>query len=314
MNGRGKHGLCRLRGGAKSPGMIVDAHVHLYPPEIAAAPAAWAERAGERHWAELCTRRRRDGRPVQEFPTVDGLLRAMDAAGIGRAWLLGWYWERAETAAWQNRFYAACVRAHPDRLAAFGAVQPAAGPDAATAEIRRMREEGLIGIGELSPHTQEGGIGGEGLAATLTLAGELGLPVNLHVTDPAGRAYPGRVETPPADFAVLAERYPETQFVLAHWGGRIGAWRPEVARRDNVWFDTAASPLLYADAAWPELLRECGAGDRVLFGSDYPLVLYPKLETAAELGRLVAAAKAGGASDAVLGGNAVRLLRGGRAG
>ena len=168
--------------------MVVDAHVHLYPPEIAADPAAWAERAGERHWAQLCTRRRRDGRPVQEFPTVDGLLRAMDAAGIGRAWLLGWYWERAETAAAQNRFYAACVRAHPDRLSAFGALQPAAGAEAVRAEIRRMRDDGLVGIGELSPHTQEGGAGGDGLAAALAAAGEWGLPVNLHVTVPAGRA------------------------------------------------------------------------------------------------------------------------------
>ncbi len=294
--------------------MIVDAHVHLYPPEVAADPAAWGARAGERHWSELCTRRRRDGRPVQEFPSVEGLLRAMDAAGVGRAWLLGWYWEHAANAERQNRFYADCVRAHGDRLAAFGTVQPAAGPEAVRDEIARIRDAGLVGLGELSPHTQLGGIAGAGLAATLELAGAFGLPVNLHVTDPAGKAYPGRVETPPEDFARLAEQYPKTQFVLAHWGGRIGAIRPEVVARPNVWFDTAASPLLYPDAAWPDLLRACGGGERVLFGSDYPLVLYPRQESSAELGRLVAAARAGGAGDAVLHGNAARLLATARAG
>ena len=58
---------------------------------------------------------------------MDELLRAMDAAGISRAVLLGWYWEKPATCAGQNRFYAACVRAHPDRLMAFATLHPAAG-------------------------------------------------------------------------------------------------------------------------------------------------------------------------------------------
>ena len=40
--------------------------------------------------------------------------------------LLGWYWESAETCAWQNRFYAACIRAHADRLSAFATFHPVA--------------------------------------------------------------------------------------------------------------------------------------------------------------------------------------------
>src|SRR4051794_25231807 len=103
---------------------IIDAHVHLYPREVDLEPAGWAARQGERHWGVLCTRRRRDGRGVQSLPTVDELLVAMDAAGVSRAVLLGWYWEKPETCAWQNRFHAACVRAHPDRLAAFATLHP----------------------------------------------------------------------------------------------------------------------------------------------------------------------------------------------
>src|SRR5258708_5237237 len=106
--------------------MIIDAHVHLYPAEVKRDPAGWAAAHGEAHWALLCTRRRKDGRPVQTLPTVDQLLTAMDAAGVERAVLLGWYWENPSTCAWQNRFYAECVRAHPDRLSAFATLHPAA--------------------------------------------------------------------------------------------------------------------------------------------------------------------------------------------
>src|SRR5687768_5718736 len=134
--------------------MIIDAHVHLYPEEVDLDPAGWAARTGERHWAVLCTRKRRNRRPVQTLPTVDALLEAMDAADVARAVLLGWYWEKPETCAWQNRFYAACVRTHPDRLSAFATLHPGAGRDATLAELARAREEGLIGIGELSPHSQ----------------------------------------------------------------------------------------------------------------------------------------------------------------
>ena len=70
---------------------IIDAHVHLYPPEVGRDPVAWAAAQGEPHWAVLCTRRRRGGQPVQTFPPIDQLLRDMDAAGVDKAVLLGWY-------------------------------------------------------------------------------------------------------------------------------------------------------------------------------------------------------------------------------
>jgi len=110
--------------------MVIDAHVHLYPLELNRDPVAWGAVQAETHWSMLCTRRRRDGRGVQGFPEVDDLLRAMDAAGVARSVLLGWYWQWPETCVWHNRFYAECVQAHPDRLSAFATVHPAAGREA----------------------------------------------------------------------------------------------------------------------------------------------------------------------------------------
>src|SRR3954469_9036983 len=132
---------------------IIDAHVHLYPAEINRDPAVWAVASGETHWATLVNRRRSNGSAGQTFPSVDALLREMDAAAVERAVLLGWYWQKPATCMLQNRFYARCVREHPTRLSAFATLHPGAGLSATLAEIRRSRDEGLVGLGELSPHS-----------------------------------------------------------------------------------------------------------------------------------------------------------------
>ncbi len=283
---------------------IIDAHVHLYPPEANADPAGWAAARGEAHWATLCTRRRKDGRSVQAFPSVDELLRAMDAAGIERSVLLGWYWEYQATCIEQNIFYAECVRAHPDRLAAFATVHPGV-DSAALLELRRAVDDGLIGLGELSPHTQHSLIDPD-WTELLELAGDLKISVNLHVTDPTSPPFPGRVETPLEDFVRLAQAHPRVTFILAHWGGGL-----DITRLPNVLLDTAAAPLIYGEKIWPRLGRDVPA-ERVLFGSDHPLDLYPRTLPGAGVRPFVEEAERhvtdAAARAALLGGNARRLF------
>ncbi|MEO5961373.1 MAG: amidohydrolase family protein [Opitutaceae bacterium] len=287
---------------------IIDAHVHLYPAEVDRDPAAWAAAAGEAHWALLCTRTRRDGRRVQSLPTIDGLLAAMDAAGVARAVLLGWYWEKPETCAWQNRFYAAGVKAHPDRLSAFATLHPRAGREVTLAEVRRAHGEGLVGLGELSPHSQGFTVDDPVFGDALALAEELKMPVNLHASDPDARKFPGWVATPADDFVGLARGFPNVTFVLAHWGGMLPLRDARFATLANVYYDTAASPLMYDAGIWSRAVPALGA-ERVLFGSDYPLNLYPRVAVEAEMAKFLAEARAGGVSAEILGGNARRLLR-----
>jgi predicted TIM-barrel fold metal-dependent hydrolase len=289
---------------------VIDAHVHLYPPEVNGDPTAWAAARGEAHWAALCTRRRKNGQPVQGFPSVSQLLRDMDSAGVAKAVLLGWYWENHANCVWQNKFYAGCVRAHPDRLAAFGSVQPQAGP-VALAEVRRAANDGLIGLGEISPHSQHFAIDDPVWQQILALAAELKLPVNLHVTDPAGGKYPGCVETPLEDFSRLAQEFPAATFILAHWGGGL-AYAQRLSVFSNVYFDTAASPLTYEPAVFRQALAALSA-DRILFGSDYPLILYPQTEMASGFAGFLNEFAAAGLTevhrDAIVGGNASRLMK-----
>jgi len=282
---------------------IIDSHVHLYPPEINRAPAAWAEAHGERHWSLLCTRTRKDGRPVQTFPDLATLLRAMDAASVSRAILQGWYWETPESCALHNAFYAECIRLHPDRLSACAALHPRAGAARVRDDIRRAADTGFVGLGELSPHSQHINANDPALHAAFALAGELNLAVNLHVTESAGEAgaknYPGKITTPPADFVAWAQAHPRTRFVLAHWGARLPVFTPAAK---NIFYDTAATPLIYganSPALWREMTAAAGA-DRILFGTDYPLVLYPKTEIEPTMTTLAAEARASGLDERTL--------------
>ena len=64
---------------------------------------------------------------------------------------------------------------------------------------------------------------------------------------------------------------------------------------------------MYAPAVFRQTLAALPA-DRVLYGSDYPLILYPQTETAPEFARFLNEFKVTGASAAVLGGNIAGLL------
>lgn len=205
--------------------------------------------------------------------------------------LLGWYWEKQDTCAWHNQAMAGWVKAHPDRLAAYATIQPGAAGAVVAGELRRAREEGLSGVGELSPQSVGAGTDAEGLVAALALAAEWGWPVNLHVTDPAGRVYPGKIETPAEDFFALARRWPAVNFVLAHWAGGY-----DVREHRNVWVDTAAAPLIYGAEAWGMRGRTVRA-EQVLFGSDYPLRLRPGADAAAGWAEFAGEARAHGLAE-----------------
>jgi predicted TIM-barrel fold metal-dependent hydrolase len=268
----------------------IDSHVHLYPFEVNRDPDGWAAANGESYWAALCTRRRGDGRAVQSFLDVSDLLAAMDEAAIGRAVLLGWYWEMPSSCLAQNRFYARCMHEHPDRLMAFATLHPAMGRRNIGEEVRRTSDEGFVGLGELSPHAQAYRTDDPNFEYALELAAGLGWPVNLHVSDPRGRSYPGRVETPLQDFLKLAGKFPDNRFILAHWGGLLPLRLPGAKVPANIYYDTAASPLEHGKDIWGRMIEAVGR-DRVIFGSDFPLNLYPRLDAAPNLERFAAEAR-----------------------
>lgn len=291
---------------------IIDAHIHLYPPEVYTDPRKWGAAHNEPWWTHCVAPL--DKPTIQGWATVRELLRHMDAAGVDRVVLLGWYWEHQATCDLQNRWFVDWVRAHPDRISGFATAQPTAG-QAALDGLERALDAGLCGIGELKAPAQGFSFTDENWAAVADLARRRELPINLHVTDPV--SIPGdasALPTPLADFVELVTRFPENCFILAHWGGGLPFYElnPRIRRLfRNVFYDTAASPLLYDCSVYRRLVDIVGAG-RVLFGSDYPLLTHPRETSEPEFARSLRDAAAGGLtpdeSAALLGGNMARIL------
>jgi predicted TIM-barrel fold metal-dependent hydrolase len=104
----------------------------------------------------------------------------------------------------------------------------------------------------------------------------------------------------------MIKRFSETKIVLAHWGG--GLFFYSLMKRDvretlrNVFFDTAASPFLYDPEIYHLAVKLLG-DDKILFGSDYPL-----LSPARYFGEIREAGLTKSQIDKICGGNARQLL------
>ena len=249
---------------------IWDAHVHCYPNEVAGDPAHFAREHEEPHWLNLVTN------GPQGWADADELIQSMNRDGIDKALLLGWYWQNPQTCRLQNTWHADWIQQYPDRLAAFAAIHPD-DPDV-DGQLEAARDWGAVGVGECLPAIQSPeGWQAEGWRRILDWTAEHGWPINLHVTEPVGHVYPGRVETPLGELVEIFETYPSQKWICSHWGGGLPFYslNKRVSKSlDNVWFDSSASPLLYAAGIWEAAVALVGR-EKVIFGSDYPLLLDP---------------------------------------
>ncbi len=255
---------------------IIDSHTHCYPAELAAAPRAWAEAHGEPHWAELVAPLDRPS--IQGWATIEQTLAAMDAAGVAQSVLLGWYWENEATCRWQNEIIAEWVKSAPERFIGFAAIHPGGSAESVIAQCEYALSLGLRGVGELHPGIQQFNSSSEGWQALADWCMAHDWPINLHATEAVGHEHPGSVPTPLNDFLRMAEARPELKLILAHWGGGLGFFELNPRLRKalkNVYYDTSATPLLYEPSIFRRMIEIIGK-DKILFGSDYPLRLYPR--------------------------------------
>ena len=229
----------------------------------------------------------------------------MDEAGVDLAVVTGVGWSDRDVAGEANDYIIQSVKRHPARLVGFCSVNPAWGRDAVK-EVERCAAEGVAGIGELHPDTQGFDLTDAGLMAPLMeVARDLGLPLLTHSSEPVGHQYSGKGNTTPAVLYALAASFPQNTLVFAHWGGGLPFYTlmPEVRETlGRVYYDTAASPLLYS----PQIFA-AAAGldltDRVLFGTDFPLIRHRRLMRQVDEAPISGSAKA-----AILGLNAQALL------
>jgi predicted TIM-barrel fold metal-dependent hydrolase len=229
----------------------------------------------------------------------------MDEQGVDHAVVFGFPWQNLKTCRKHNDYIIKAVQRYPRRLSGFCCVDPFA--EGAVDEVARCLGAGLVGVGELAFYRS--GIDAacrERLAPIMALCQERNRPVMIHTNEPVGHHYPGKTPNTLRQIYKLAGRFPENRIVLAHWGGGIFFYR--LLKREvketlkNVYYDTAASPFLYSQDIWC-LARELAGADKIVLGTDYPLLSPKRYLREIDACGLPPAERA-----LILGGNAARLL------
>ncbi len=277
--------------------MKVDFHTHVFPRVFREDRASYF--SGEPAFAELYDS------PKARLVGVEDLIRHMDAVEVDRSVIFGFPWLNGETVRRHNDYVMEAVERYPGRLTGFCCFSPSLRE--APLETERCLKSGCGGVGELAVY-------GDGLTVevvdeledVMTIALDFKVPILLHTNEPVGHQYPGKAPMTLGQIYQLIRKYPTNWIVLAHWGGGLPFY--ELMKRDvketlkNVWFDTAASPYLYD----PGIYRVVGnivGFDKVLFGSDYPL-----LSPSRYFNEMEKAGLSPGEIDKILGKNAVSLL------
>lgn len=267
---------------------IIDCHTHFYPKFAAENPGRWAAAAGEAYWGALVGKRADGRKSLQGFPDEKKFLLDMDRAGVERAVVQGWYWENPETCSLMNDAAAEFAAAHPDRISAFASINPAFMGESLL-EIARARDRGFLGVGELHDGVQGFDFLSEEFSEIALACANAGLAVCVHLTEKSARAYPGKTPTNFGAAYAAARACGRAKFIFAHLSGG-DALDPSFNPPPNAFFDTAAFPFTGGAEAVARAAEKFPG--RTLYGSDYPLRLYPRRFAEEEMATAAAEAAA----------------------
>ncbi len=254
---------------------IWDSHVHLFPPEIY---QNWDKYAVLDETFANLTRKPVDGKGTEEaWADIEESLACADKAGVWGLAMQGWYWNDAGLQRLHNDYMAQALKDHPDRLKGFISINPKFGKESLE-EVERCAKLGFSGIGELGPGGNGYDFNDPDFRALLECAESLDLPVCIHCGEPVGHKYAGKDMTSLAPLPEIITTHPKLKLILAHMGGGMPFYEMNPKYQglfENVRYDMAANPLLYCIRSIRVVIDAIGA-DRLLYGSDFPLLLYPR--------------------------------------
>ncbi len=277
--------------------MIIDFHSHVFPPQIKKNRSRYID--SDPCFAILYSNK------DAKLATADELIASMDRNRVDISVILNIGWTTHELCVETNDYILESTARYPERLIGFCSVQPQSF-EAALDEIERCAKGGIRGVGEIRPDIQLFDLRDEEVMKPFVdMLKKHNLILLTHATEPVGHIYPGKgAVTPEMLYPFIADN-PELTIVCAHWGGGLPfyALMPEVKRgMEKVYFDTAASPFLYNPQVYEQAIQLVGA-DKILFGSDYPLLEQARLLREIESLELTEEIK-----KQILAGNAQRLL------
>lgn len=241
---------------------IIDIHIHIQPLHMFKPSAL-----------ELIKRGRKDYAEIERYcADSTAFLKFLDSLHIERAGLINYVSPAImgftpEVNEWIARYCAAA----PDRLLAFGSVDPRLAPDAG-AEVDRIAKLGIRALKlhpshqEITPNSYRNGC--PPLARVYERAQAHGLPVMIHT---GTSIFPGarNVHAQPILCDDVCIDYPHLTVILAHGGRPL--WMEEafflVRRHKHMHMDISGIPPQKLLEYFPRIEE---IADKVLWGTDWP--------------------------------------------
>ena len=275
---------------------IIDSHVHVYPEFLRRERDRIAAREP---WFELLTSSK-----VQKWGTAEELVAAMDEVGIESSLVTTFAFRDQGLCREMNDYVLDAARRWPGRILPLAVVSPAR--TGALEEAERAFDAGARGLGELFPDGQAFDLASPvWLRDLCALCEERGKFVMFHTAEQAGHKYAGKGDYGAREAAAFCRNFPSARVIFAHFGGGLWAFEAMPEMRlllRNARYDTAAWPWLYG----PEILDaifSIGAGDKIFFGSDWPILGFQRYEKLAAQTKLSEAEK-----EKLFGGNVREFL------
>jgi predicted TIM-barrel fold metal-dependent hydrolase len=259
---------------------MIDAHTHCFPPEISDNITQWATTYNESHWLKLVAPNNKPS--LQGYASKEGMIEAMDCAKVSQSILLGWYWENKATCIRHNQLMKQWMDFAPMRFHAFASIYP---NDEPIQQLELAHSMGFKGVGELHPTIQHYDQYKDRWHTMAEWCETNNWPMNFHVSEGLNVKYPNFITTPFDIYLEFAEAFPDLKIILSHWGGGIPFFELNLKLKvllKNFYYDTSASPLLYDMTIFRNVIHLVGA-EKIIFGSDYPLKLYPKKQKQVEM-------------------------------
>lgn len=276
--------------------MIIDAWVNLIPEAFAARWTAKQEQQGVRQLF---------GDDLAKGPSVEGLLEAMDDAGIATGVLTSGL-SAPERAHRKGGFAAedflAIAEAHPGRFLVAPTVDRATRPLESCRRVRELAQHDAVVMVRVTPLVEQYDLNHRLYYPVYATCEELGLPVSINVGIP-GPQVRSRCQDPVLLEDVLID-FPTLTVVGAHMGHPYEALLIQyMLKWPQLHLMTSAYLATYMDPALVRFMDSSRGRGRVLFASDHPVIPAKKALDAA---RALPLSEEGMA--AFLGGTAQRLL------
>ena len=277
--------------------MIIDFHTHVLPPRIKKDRSPYVNT--DQAFAQIYSGEK------ARIATAEDLIDSMDRDGVDISVIVNYSWTTHELCVETNDYILESLARYPQRLVGFCAISSYV-DDISLAEIERCASAGAKGIGELRPDTQSiDYTDTHSIKLFVDLLSKYNLIVLTHASEPVGHVYDGKGAATPELLYRFIANFGDLPVVCAHWGGGLPFYTlmPEVQKAlENVYFDTAISPFLYRPEIYRHVSQLIGA-DRILFGSDYPVLPASRL-----LKEIDTIGLPGEDRTEILSGNARRLL------